>query len=117
MKITLDVVTTSSPSMPAIGSLPTMPFIIGAKSLLPTGMFQGDISELVVTQSALTDADVQNFTEYARIQWSHLPVHGSADPCIDANGQPRRSHRLNSWSGPPTLSPARSSAPTSPSSR
>jgi RHS repeat-associated protein len=87
MKVTLDGTTTSSSSMPAIGPLTSMPFIVGAKSLLPTGLFQGDISELVITNTTLTDAEVQNFTEYARINWgSDLPAQGSADPCVNADG-------------------------------
>jgi RHS repeat-associated protein len=86
MKVTLDGTTTSSSAMPAIGPLTSMPFIVGAKSLLPTGMFQGDISELVITNTVLSDAEVQNFTEYARIQWGDLPAQGSADPCVYADG-------------------------------
>jgi hypothetical protein len=85
MELTVDGVPSGSARLPAIPALAPMDFIIGAKSLLPTGLFQGDISELVITDSRATDV-VQNYTEYARMHWA-LPAQGSAaDPCVRADG-------------------------------
>jgi hypothetical protein len=88
LKVTVDGTTTSSSSMAPIGALPQMPFIIGASSPLPSDLFIGNLSELVVVGSSILDADVENFTEYARNKWDGLPTQGNADPCYDASGQP-----------------------------
>ena len=88
IRITVDGTTTSSSPLPAIAPLPAMPLYIGASSGLPTGVFQGELSELVIVPGAASDDDVQNFTEYAQITWAPLPAQGSSDPCVDANGQP-----------------------------
>jgi hypothetical protein len=87
MEVTVDgMVTPPSAHLPAIPSLSPMDFIIGAKSMLPTGLFKGDISELVITDSVAADL-VQNFTAYARLHWN-LPAQGSVDPCTLAHGGP-----------------------------
>jgi RHS repeat-associated protein len=78
----------SSPVLAPIGALPAaMPLLIGVRTLLPSGQFRGDISELVVVPGAITDADIQEFTEYAQINWN-TPATNDAGPCFDANGQP-----------------------------
>jgi RHS repeat-associated protein len=78
----------SSPVLAQIGALPTaMPLLIGVKTLLPTGQFRGDISELVIVPGAVSDADIQEFTEYAQLNWN-TPATNNAGPCFDATGQP-----------------------------
>jgi hypothetical protein len=84
--LTLDGTTTESHALSPIHGLPPMPLIIGARSLLPTGAFTGDLSELVLVGHALSDADVLDFTAYARRSWPKLPPAGSRDPCSLADG-------------------------------
>lgn len=84
----IDGVSTSSASMPAIGPLPAMPLLVGARSLLPTGLFQGDISELRIVGRALTDQEIQDYTEYSRSQWHIATPVRSANPCLDASNNP-----------------------------
>jgi hypothetical protein len=84
--VTVDGVTSSSAALAPIEHLPAMPLIVGAKSLLPTGGFVGDLSELVVVGRTLSDSEVQDFTAYARSTWPHLPQAGSPDPCRLADG-------------------------------
>lgn len=88
MQITVDGATSTSNELAPISDLPSMPFVIGAKSLLPTGVYTGDISELVVVGHAVLDSDVQNYTDYARAAWSgqNIPAQGSNDPCTMADG-------------------------------
>jgi hypothetical protein len=86
IEVTVDGTTSASTSLGPIGELPAMPFIIGAKSLLPTGTFTGDLSELVVVGRAISEAEVRDFTDYARLTWPLLPARGSADPCTRADG-------------------------------
>jgi RHS repeat-associated protein len=88
LQVSIDGTTTSSSSMPPIPALSSLPFIIGAKSTLPTGMFQGDIAELIVVGSTLTDVQLQQYTDYARSTWGDIPLQGSANPCIKDNTQP-----------------------------
>lgn len=84
--LVVDGTPTTSRALQPILPLSAMPFIIGAGSLLPTYLFKGNISELVVVPHDVPDADIENFTEYARIQWLNLPTQGSNDPCLDVNG-------------------------------
>ena len=88
LSLAVDGSITSSSSMPPIGDLPSMPLIIGAKSDLPTGLFHGDLSELVIVPAAISDEDIQNFTDYARQQWQDVSPQNTAGPCFDASGQP-----------------------------
>jgi hypothetical protein len=84
----IDGVPASSSAMPGIGPLPAMPLIVGARSLLPTGLFQGDISELRIVARALGDDEIQNYMEYSRSQWHITTPAPSANPCLDANNHP-----------------------------
>jgi len=84
----LDGVSTSSASMPAIGVLRAMPLVVGARSLLPTGLFQGDIAELMIISHALTDADIQNYMDYSRAAWHITTAPLTGGPCHDANNLP-----------------------------
>ncbi len=87
IKLTVDGATSPpSNTLAPIGPLPQLPLLIGAGSLLPTRLYHGDISELVIVASSLDDNDIQNFTDYARLQWNGLPTQGSTDPCVDASG-------------------------------
>ena len=86
--LTVDGTTTVSNALGPIDGLPPMPLVIGARSLLPTGAFVGDISELVIVGHTLEDADVLDFTEYARRNWPSLPTATSQDPCLMADGAP-----------------------------
>lgn len=86
--LTVDGTTTQSNALAPIDGLPRMPLVIGARSLLPTGVFVGDISELVLVDHALSDADVAGFTEYARRSWPNLPATANQDPCLTADGSP-----------------------------
>jgi len=84
--LTVDGTTTRSNALAPIDGLPPMPLVIGASNLLPTGAFAGDLSELVLVGHALSDADVSDFTEYARRSWPNLPSAKSLDPCSLADG-------------------------------
>jgi hypothetical protein len=88
LDVTVDGTKSSSTPFAPIANIPTLPLIIGARSTLPTGLLNGDISELVIVPTDLADADVQNFTAYARNHWSGLPTQGSLDPCVNASGRP-----------------------------
>lgn len=83
--LTVDGAHSTSSLQPTLGNLTQMPLIVGATSLLPTGMFRGDISELVIVGDAISDEEVQNFTEYAQNTWG-LPTPSGAGPCVKANG-------------------------------
>jgi hypothetical protein len=87
LKIMVDGAPSSSTQLPAIPDAGPLPLIIGAKNLLATGLFQGNLSELVVTPTTVSDEDAQNFTEYAQNTWAGLPAQGSANPCVNADGQ------------------------------
>jgi hypothetical protein len=84
--LTVDGSTTQSNVLAPIDGLPPMPLVIGASSLFSTGTFVGDISELVLVGHAISDADVSNFTEYARRSWPNLPTEVNEDPCSLADG-------------------------------
>jgi hypothetical protein len=84
----IDGISTSSAPIPAIGPLPAMPFVVGAKSLLPTGLFQGDLSELLVLSHALADTDIQSYTDYARSKWNLTAPALTGGPCLDASNMP-----------------------------
>jgi hypothetical protein len=43
--------------------------IVGASTDLPTQLFKGDLSELVVVPSRITDAQVDQFRTYAHENW------------------------------------------------
>jgi RHS repeat-associated protein len=88
VSLTVDGAHAVSTPQPPIGNITPMPLIVGALSPLPTGFFQGDISELVIVGTAISDEQVQNFTEYARNTWSGLPTSAGSGPCIKADGQP-----------------------------
>jgi hypothetical protein len=47
--------------------------VLGARNANPNGMFTGDVSEVVVVPSALSDASVEQFRQYARGRWAGLP--------------------------------------------
>jgi hypothetical protein len=88
LKLTIDGVTTTSEAFAPISALSdSMPFIIGAKTLLPTSLFKGKISELVVVGGSIFDDQVDNFTAYASGKWPGLSTPASSDPCVSANGQ------------------------------
>jgi len=84
----VDGTITSSSSQPPIFALPSMPFIIGAQSLLPTGLFHGDLSELVVVPASISDEDILNFTDYARARWDGIAEPDTGGPCVDVSGDP-----------------------------
>jgi hypothetical protein len=80
----IDGVSTSSSKMPAIGPLPAMPLIVGARSPLPTGLFKGDISELRIVGRALGDDEIQNYMDYSRNHWQITTPPPISNPCINA---------------------------------
>jgi RHS repeat-associated protein len=88
MKITVDGTTWPSSKLPTLDPLPQMPLIIGAGSLLPNRMFQGDLAELAIYSEPLSDDDIANFEAYAQTTWGNLPTQTSLDPCVDVNNQP-----------------------------
>jgi len=89
IKLTVDGTTSESRAFPSVLDLPSMPLYIGARSGLPTGIFTGDLSELVIVGSSISEENVQSFMEYARQEWQGgLPTEWSIDPCVDANGNP-----------------------------
>jgi hypothetical protein len=72
LQVTVDGATTAvSPAPIRLLTLET--FLIGATSYLPTSMFRGEIAELVVVPSSISDADVANFRSYAQQTWGGLP--------------------------------------------
>jgi hypothetical protein len=76
-----------STHQPLVGNITSMPLYVGAMSPLPTGLFQGDISELVIVGDEISDLEMQYFNEYARETWNLSPSPGGG-PCIKADGQP-----------------------------
>jgi RHS repeat-associated protein len=86
--LTVDGTTTTSASIPPINALSGTPFYVGAATSLPTKLFSGNISELVVVGGNVGDTDVQNLSAYAQAQWHGLPTQASTNPCLDVNGQP-----------------------------
>jgi len=84
-------VTSTSPAQSSLTTISTdNTFLVGATSYLPTGLFRGDISELVIVPSSISDADLASFREYARRTWAGLPADTGQppNPCRDATGQP-----------------------------
>ena len=73
MKITVDGTLYSETQTTTLANLPLDMLIVGARTNLPTWLFQGDISELVLFDSAISDNDVTNFRCYARQKWGGLP--------------------------------------------
>jgi hypothetical protein len=124
IKLTVDGATSVSSVMAPLEPLPPLSLLIGAGTSLPTRLFHGDLSELAIVASALSDADVENFTDYARLQWSGLPTQSSIDPCLDASGAPTPSTtRCDDQTSRPTaitartaLAPAACPQPVTPSS-
>jgi len=53
--------------------LGTTTFVLGGSSALPTEMFRGDISEIVIVGRALSEPEVTAFETYARQTWTGLP--------------------------------------------
>jgi hypothetical protein len=70
MRITVDGTTYSSGSLNATGPLTFEYLLVGARSDLPTGMFRGDISELVLVPAYLSDGELVSFRTYAQLKWS-----------------------------------------------
>jgi hypothetical protein len=88
-KLTVDGVTTTSPAQPSLSAISTdNTFLLGVTSALPTGMFTGDIAELVVVPSSLSDVDVAGFRAYALQKWGGMSASAPPDPCRSAAGQP-----------------------------
>jgi hypothetical protein len=85
--LAVDGVHAVSTPQPPIGGISPMSLFVGAMSPLPTGLFQGDISELVFVGSDISDEDLQLFTEYARDTWNLAPPSG-AGPCVMFDGTP-----------------------------
>jgi hypothetical protein len=73
LKVTIDDETFTSSTQSSLGTISPTVFLVGARSDLPTQLFSGDISELVVIPSEISDADVANFREYAQAAWGGLP--------------------------------------------
>ena len=85
--LTVDGVHSVSRPQQLVGSITAMPLIVGATSPLPTGFFNGDISELVIVPRAIDDGEVQDFTEYAvNTWWGGDPPAAGSGPCIKADG-------------------------------
>jgi hypothetical protein len=85
LRLSVDGVTVGSSTQGNIAPLGPMTFILGAKSTLATGLFQGDISELMIVGRSLSDGEIVSYTNYARTTWSGLPAAGNTDPCVGAN--------------------------------
>jgi hypothetical protein len=83
----VDGVLAPSRHQPPVGNITAMPLYVGAMSPLPTGLFQGDISELVIVGDEISDQQMQYFNEYARETWNLSPSPAGG-PCIKADGQP-----------------------------
>ena len=72
-QLTVDGTTQTSGTQAPFGPLTFDTFILGAKTTLPTGLFQGSVSELVVVPAAVSDTDVAAFHAYAELAWGPLP--------------------------------------------
>lgn len=88
IRLSVDGTTSASTGLQPIEGLPAMPLYVGAASGLPTGLFSGDLSELIVVRGSMSDHDIQNYTEWASTNWGGIGGPGSADPCFDANNNP-----------------------------
>ena len=73
LKVTVDGTTSSSPTLASLDTVLLDTFLIGARTDLPTWLFQGDISELVVIPSTLSDSEVEQFRTNAKNYWGGLP--------------------------------------------
>jgi hypothetical protein len=49
-------------------------FFVGGTSALPSDLFNGNISELVVVGRSLSDPEVRSYGAYAVMQWPGLPA-------------------------------------------
>jgi hypothetical protein len=72
---------------PPVGDITSMPLYVGAASPLPTGLFRGDLSELVIVDSVVSDENLQYFDEYARSTWD-LPAPNLTGTCVKFDGTP-----------------------------
>ena len=72
LRIMVDGTPTFSSQTP-IRPLTLETFLIGANSYWPTDMFRGQIAELVVVPSSLSDLDIGKFRTYAQQKWQGLP--------------------------------------------
>jgi hypothetical protein len=72
MKITVDQTTYTNDSLTSLGQLSVDKLLVGSRSDY-TWLFNGDISELVVVPSTVSDSDVANFRNYAQCEWGGLP--------------------------------------------
>jgi len=68
---------TSSAQSPFAG-LSFDTFTMGAKTTLPTGLFTGKVAEVVVVPSAVADADIARFGDYAQATWGGLTGNNSS---------------------------------------
>jgi RHS repeat-associated protein len=98
--LTVDGGASVSAPQPPLGAITSMPLIVGAMSTLPTGLFQGDISELAIIKEngseQINSQNIQYFREYAQNTWAGLPTTAPTNPCLKASGQPApNGHRCN----------------------
>jgi hypothetical protein len=68
LKITVDGTTTTM-ARPSIGVISPDAFLVGAGSYLATNLFKGDIAELAIFPTALTDAEVASLRAYEDAEW------------------------------------------------
>jgi hypothetical protein len=79
----IDGVLAASTPQPLVGDITPMTLYVGAMSPLPTGLFLGDISELVFVPDDISDENLQYYTEYAANTWFNGIVPSSGQgPCI-----------------------------------
>ncbi len=71
--LTVDGTTQSSVAQAPVGPLSFDTLVMGAKTTLPTGLFQGSVSELVVVPAFVSDTDVTAFHDYAELAWGPVP--------------------------------------------
>jgi cysteine-rich repeat protein len=73
MKLTVDGSTVTSSSLASINPLYLDTFLIGVNNPLGFNLFHGDISELAVLPSSISDEAVAEFRSYAQATWGGLP--------------------------------------------
>jgi RHS repeat-associated protein len=85
-KLTIDGVTRTQ-AQSAIGNFVTDWFLMGVASGYPTGIFNGDISELAIIPRSISDTAVARFNDYAQAEWGGLTL--CAPNCVGKpNGAP-----------------------------
>jgi RHS repeat-associated protein len=77
-KITMDGATVSLTNSTPLTAIGATEFLVGAANDVSSSLFAGDISELAVVPSEISDAQLASFENYAQNEWGGLPLRSCA---------------------------------------